>query len=240
MTNPLLIVFSGAQGCGKDTAIEYLEKFYTLERAECKETLHSATMELFNVPEDVYWDIYNNRELKKKPFDYLAITKKEAFKLGIVLESATLMSGANTRVTQNGKVALNIREAMVYTSECVMKPMFGNDVFGVRRAQKLTNGVYVDGSYGFKEEAQPAIDKLGQDNILAIRITGRSDGNIDSRTPIPDGLFDNTVDIHNGEDVSLETFQQRVLNVVEDFLGERGVFMHNHHYEGLRAKHSPF
>lgn len=207
-----LIVFSGEQGCGKDTAIDHLANSLVFERAECKETLHNATMTLFGVEEEVYWDLYLNRETKNKPLDMFAISKNKAAKLGLLLKNTALLnlSKGNSRNTSGGKAKLSIREAMIYTSECVMKPMFGDDVFGVRRAAKLTEGLYLDGSFGFQAELQPAIDKLGQDNILGVRILGRRDGEHDSREILPNGLLKNTVDIWNGEDVSLDQFLTKI------------------------------
>ncbi len=210
-----LIVFSGEQGCGKDTAIDHLLTVLPFKRAECKESLHTATMALFGVDEQTYWKIYSDRSRKSTPNTLFYITEQEAVRLREFL-GGLKYQGSTTR---KGFFPLTIREAIIYTSELVMKPMFGQDVFGLRRAQKLEKGgLYLDGSFGFVEELTPAIDKLGQENILGIRILGRSDGDIDSRVILPDGLLQNTVDIWNGEDVTLEEYLRKVRKEVVEWV----------------------
>lgn len=213
---PKLIVFSGKIKCGKDTAVEHLLKVIPNSVvAECKESLHSATMALFGVPESVYWEIYNDRSRKETPNTLFSVSLQSALELGEVLGDLTY----DGNWLKDGKFPLTIREAMIFTSECVMKPMFGESVFGERRADKLTEGyVYLDASFGFVDELQPAIDKLGQENILGIRINGRGEDIADSRTPLPDGLLENTIDIWNGDDVELQNFLEEVEENVTNFI----------------------
>lgn len=212
--SPKLIIFSGKMGCGKDTAIDFLGKTIEYVRAECKQSLHEATMALFGVHEDTYWEIYNDRSRKETPMTLFSVTPKKVEELRERLGSLTYQG-----VLIEGMFPLTIREAMILTSELVMKPMFGDDVFGKRRANMLHgNFVFLESSFGFVEELQPAIDKIGQDNILGVRIYGRGDNKADSRTMLPDGLLENTVDIWNGEDVSLEQFEIAVRNAVYKFL----------------------
>ena len=210
-----LIVFSGKIECGKDTAVEALEAHHGFKRAECKESLHNATMSLFGVSEDVYWDIYNDRKRKETPNTLFSVTVEASKKLDEEIGGLSY----NSVLPKPNKFPLTIREAMIYTSEIVMKPMFGEDVFGKRRADKLKEGgIYVDASYGFQEELTPAIEKIGQENILGIRINGRGRNSADSRKPLPDGLLDNTVDVWNGEDVSLSAFLGEVETAINQFL----------------------
>lgn len=214
LDSPKLIIFSGKMGCGKDTAIDFLGRTIEYVRAECKESLHEATMALFGVPEDTYWEIYNDRQRKETPNSLFSIKPEKAKELEEYLGELTYKSEL-----VDGMFPLTIREAMIFTSELVMKPMFGEDVFGKRRADKLRgNFVFVDGSFGFTDELHPAIDKIGQKNILGVRIYGRGDDKADSRIMLPDGLLENTVDIWNGEGVSLEQFEIAVRNAVYKFL----------------------
>lgn len=216
MENPKLIVFSGKMGCGKDTAINHLAEIIPVVRAECKESLHNTTMSLFGVPDSIYWEVYNDRRRKDTPNTLFSITNQEAKRLeeelgGLVYTGIPSWEGMHP---------LTLREAMIYTSELVMKPMFGDDVFGKRRALKLEgNHVFFDGSFGFTYELTPAIEKLGQDNILGVRVLGRDDGKADSRGILPDGLLNNTVDIWNGEDISEDMYLWRVERVVFEWLG---------------------
>lgn len=213
---PKLIVFSGKIKCGKDTAVEHLLNVIpNAEVAECKESLHEATMTLFGVSSDTYWEIYNDRSRKETPNTLFSVSLQSALELSEVLGDLTY----DGTWIEDRKFPLTIREAMILTSECVMKPMFGEAVFGERRANKLTDShVYLDGSFGFESELQPAIDKLEQENILGIRINGRGEDIADSRTPLPDGLLENTIDIWNGDDVELQDFLEEVEENVTNFI----------------------
>jgi hypothetical protein len=63
-----IILLNGAKACGKGVVVEHLRsKGYHLVSAECKETLHLLTMTMFSVPEQRYWEIYNDRSLKEVP-----------------------------------------------------------------------------------------------------------------------------------------------------------------------------
>ena len=67
--NSKIVLFSSPAGAGKTYAIKYLRgKGMKLVDRPCKEHLHKLTMMFFNVPEGRYWEIYNNRELKKNHY----------------------------------------------------------------------------------------------------------------------------------------------------------------------------
>lgn len=121
--------------------------------------------------------------------------------------------------TGNRNVKLSIREAMIFVSEVMCKEKFGLDYFGVARANSVRHAeVIVDGSTGFVEELPPLIEKLGQENILLIRVHRNGctyDG--DSRNYIPDGVIHNTIDIDNNS--SLGGYFNQVEEAVQKFLG---------------------
>ena len=61
-----------------------------------------------------------------------------------------------------------IREFMIWISESVMKPVFGNDVFGRRLASSLGDGCYICADGGFASEIEPLID--ASVNVTLIRL----------------------------------------------------------------------
>lgn len=218
-----VILFNGAKLCGKDTALEYLwEKGIPMVRRECKDHLHKLTMAFFNVKEERYWQIYNDRGLKEKPLiDFRLNLYEEEINTCINLGMFVSMFDrdmiifdelSDTSPTET-IINLSIREAMIYVSEIICKPRFGQEYFGRVRAQNLERGmINVDGSCGFVEELNPLIDAVGQENILLIRI--HRDGYTfegDSRGLIPDGVLDNTIDIYNNG-----TLQEFLDNVYEE------------------------
>lgn len=208
-----LILLNGPIGCGKTEAVKALsDRFWPVMQAYCKDHLHSLTISLFDVSTAAYWTIYNDRTLKEQPQPEFQLCLEEYNKLAKLL-------GKPVRVSPS-KVMISIREAMIYVSEIVCKPAFGEDYFGRVRANSLDldkhSGIYVDDSAGFEEEVPPAIEKLGEDNILLIRVRGRGTFDGDSRSYLPDGLCKHTVDVYNT--ASLQEFVNRVCSYVQGFV----------------------
>ena len=97
----------------------------------------------------------------------------------------------------------------------------GSGYFGVARAKAIQEGeIAVDSSTGFVEELPPLIERLGQENILLIRVHREGatfEG--DSRNYIPDGVITNTVDV-NSVYGKLTEYLEEVERHVEEFLDE--------------------
>lgn len=124
------------------------------------------------------------------------------------------------------------REALIHTSEEIIKPHFGKTFFGdasVKVIDKILENFVQDGvgqpffifsDSGFSEEAYPIIDYVGVDNVLIIRI--HRDGHTfegDSRRYLmPDDVPDSVafLDVHN--DRSLEDFEERMYTEVLQFI----------------------
>lgn len=219
--NAKIVLLNAPRLAGKGVVVEHLRsRGFDLIDAGCKETLHQLTMTLFSVPEKRYWEIYNDRSLKEVPLpefrvdlglDYLALSD-------ILGYDFPHYEDAGVRDKDFNAVNLSIREAMIYVSEVICKPRFGDNFFGVSRASKLQEGLtYVEDSCGFVEELPPLIERVGQDNILLIRI--HRDGctyDGDSRQMIPDGVITNTIDVYNNG--SLEDYFSKMQSIVGGFL----------------------
>lgn len=77
----------------------------------------------------------------------------------------------------------SIREFMIWISESVMKPVFGDDVFGKRLAQSLGDGCYICSDGGFASEIKPLIDAGVEVTLIRLHRAGYTfDG--DSRSYI--------------------------------------------------------
>lgn len=219
-----IILFNSPKNVGKSKAIEYLNsKGLSLISAECKEALHNLTMTLFGVSPERYWEIYYTRELKETPLPEFSMTlpHSEAWKLSeIVGRCPTKCDFGSHRYSE-----LTIREAMIYVSEVVIKPRWGEDWFGQERVREISRYkdiggnwlpsdiVFCDDSCAFAEELEPLIEYLGQENILLIRIHREGFTFLgDSRNYIPDGVITNTVDIANNgtEQEYFDTVYQEV------------------------------
>lgn len=211
-----IILFNGVAGCGKDEAIKHLRSLgYPLVRREAKSKLHTLVQEFFCVQPERYWEIYNDRELKEESL--------EEFRITLPIKELTLLEKILGYYLdyEDGVATLSVREAMIYISEIVMKPRFGKDYFGVARAKAIQESeIAVDSSTGFVEELPPLIKRLGQDNILLIRIHREGatfEG--DSRGYIPDGVITNTVDVSSVYG-KLDEYLEEVKAIVGKFLDD--------------------
>jgi hypothetical protein len=227
------ILFNAPKSLGKDAAIEHLRSLgCPLVRREAKGKLHTLTQEFFCIQPERYWDIYNDRELKEKPLTefHIHLDFNSHWRLEQILGYNLIPYGEDNwrgdylRLVGNKsgslcEVNLSIREAMIYLSELILKPRFGEDYFGQARVKSIIDGeIMVDSSTGFEEELPPLIDKLEQENILLIRV--HREGSTfegDSRKYIPNGVITNTVDIDSvyGD---LEGYLKEVESIVSKFL----------------------
>lgn len=93
---------------------------------------------------------------------------------------------------------LSPRQALIYLSEDIIKPILGKDYFGKAAAEDLTEGVNVFSDGGFVEEVRPIISKVGAKNVLIIRIhrAGHTFQG-DSRKYLPDGFGPLVIDVEN-------------------------------------------
>lgn len=208
-----LIVINGIIGSGKTKAAEKLIEEHGLVSRQCKDRIHELTISLFDVEEWQYWEAYLSRDLKEKPLPLFPVSHTGYNKLMGRLHP----DEPHRLLTGEGMTMLSCRQAMIYTSDIVAKPTFGDDYFGRHRIDSMSdNEIAIDDSAGFTEELYPAIKQLGQENILLIKVSGFGDMGEDSRELIPHGVIDNTVDLVN--DGSLEEWLEKVNRAVNDFL----------------------
>ncbi len=221
-----VLLFNGAKGSGKSIAIDYLiDTFYInhhIVYRECKDQVHKLTPLLFNVNENDYWFWYSTREHKEVP--------KKEFKVYLSVEEANkfkeIIKGDIFRVNNN-EYHLSVRQAMIYVSEVICKPSFGDEYFGQLRADSITRAdqVVVDSSCGFIEELYPLKEKFKDrlKDVTVIRVH-REGCNFsgDSRKYLLDSQIESLgfqcVDIYN--DSSEEEFLNKVkavyLGIIEN------------------------
>lgn len=120
------------------------------------------------------------------------------------------------------------RQAYIFTSEGIIKPNFGQDFFGKlmlrtlwRRYQAGYRLIAITDS-GFAPEAVPAIEAVGQENCLLLRIRGEDRGKTfagDSRSYID--LSDHgvaTIEVANNVEGCQAKFESAVLKVVRGWM----------------------
>lgn len=132
---------------------------------------------IFNGPpgsgKDEAASFFKARGFKHLSFKY-ALFKETISFFGV--DEEWFMRGYNDRSIKERPEELlegmSRREAMIYVSEEITKPAFGNDIFGVSVASEIEDGMnYVISDGGFVEELTPIINRVGADNIVLVQLT---------------------------------------------------------------------
>lgn len=193
----LVVLLNGPVFSGKDYIAEALIAALGGVKQEFKETLYEATAKAFGV--DLVWfkEQAKGRLTKEQAMPELWMHREEAVKLYEYL---------GKELSSDAEVFLaSPREALIYTSEIMYKPLHGQDYFGIKASEKMQKGYNYVSDSGFKEEAQVQVDKFGKDNVLLVRIhrDGCAFSSDDSRGYIDlseEGVL--TLDLDNNKDIS--------------------------------------
>ena len=210
-TDTKMVLLNGPAGCGKGIVVNALEGI--VEVSSCKDHLIELTAKFFNLSMEVFNHYYLNRDLKETPQEVFAVKFREYLEIKSYLAKPT----SEEDLAINGLFKLSAREALIYVSEVVCKPAFGDRYFGKVRASRLeSDRNYIDDSCGFVEEIYPLFDVLDQDAILLIRVKGRGDYSGDSRSYIPNGVVKNTIDVENIS--TEEEYVNTMVKIITEFL----------------------
>lgn len=174
MSNIKILLLNGPPGSGKDTLADLLVlKNSKTYKRRFKDSLMSIAAPLYSMSVDELEKINNSREMKEIELD---------------------------EFSRKGK-KYSCRQALIHTSEVVVKPNFGKDYFGVMSARSIKEeGFYPFSDSGFWDEVEPLISKFGRENILICRLerAGHNFGG-DSRDylPVNDFLIQNNGSIES-------------------------------------------
>lgn len=138
-----VVLLNGPPRCGKDTAALGLANSL---RGICTPILHKFAEPLAAAVRGMFG-------ITQSRWDYLYTTAKE--------------------VPTGELLGMSPREAMIWVSEDVMKPKFGDEVFGTLAAEKISKmnrGVVVISDCGFDAEILPVADVVGWGSILILSI----------------------------------------------------------------------
>lgn len=201
---------------GKDTLCELLEKKidgdrFTVVHMEFKELLFDVAIRASGLSRKVWFSLYE-REYKERPCPYLLVNGEQ----------------------------VSPRNWMIHCSENIMKPTFGEDVFGqafVSKLKELHNNsqpgkevVVVVSDGGFIEESIPVVEFVNPANYFLVRIHRRKpdgteyDFTGDSRRYLygqefPAGLIPHAADILN-EEGQAEKTAEKICDFVSEIYGE--------------------
>ena len=213
-----LVLFNGPAECGKNSVIDALSYDMTLTHRRCKDHLFVLVRSLFCLSQNRFNQLYFDRVMKEKPVPEFRLSWYEFENLHKIIPEVKY------ELQRDGYVFISIRSALIYTSEVICKPAFGQDYFGVARAKSLAidlelsdDWTWVDDSCGFDDEIIPSLELLGQENVMLLRIHGRGQFDAtDSRKYISDGVVNNTIDVYN--DGLENDYIALVTKIMVDFL----------------------
>ena len=213
-----VILFNSPKGSGKSELSRELSAYIWTE-GECTQTLRfkdklfELTKVMFNINNDKFFDIYEDRIKKETPRAEFVVTYSAFINLSTLID----IHIEESRWIEEGKVMLSCREAMIYVSEILIKPSFGEMYFG----ESLVKGIdsradfVIDDSTGFLEELIPVVEAVGVENILIVKVKrdGHTEWGADSRGWVSyEGVAEVEVD-NNG------TIEQGCINTTDAVVG---------------------
>lgn len=198
-----IILLNGPPGCGKDTAAKIINK-----------KLHGFSYQYkMSLP---LKEACHNLLGLQGTLEELEPLKDLAIKF-LIKKDSNHWSLYNL---VNDKGEMTLRQFYIYISENVMKPLFGDDIFGrlaVENLKQCHHDVVTISDSGFAPEAKPIIDYFGKENICLSKLyrTGK-DFSGDSRGYI-DLPVDKILDINNNS--SVDDFEKDLWNkITKNFL----------------------
>lgn len=154
-----ILILNGPPSCGKDTLADALVEAFGWQKVEFKAALRVDTASVFDVT------IESLRKLEKN---------KET--------PTPLLRHPETNEP------MSLRQALIYTSEQVIKPKFGKEHYGLRMLDSLRlsdKDIFVCSDGGFPHEVLPLCDAGVRVRIMRIDRPGYTFAN-DSRNYIPE------------------------------------------------------
>lgn len=157
------LIYNAPPNAGKDTMAEITSAITGADHLEFKAHLYHCTATIFNIPVEEFVRVASDRDLKGVPDKRLQLSYS-GYKLLCEITGAI-----PARLTS--MVCLTPREALICTSELIIKPHMGDQYFGKMAAQSIPEygGVFSDG--GFDAELIPTVQKLGRENVFVVQFT---------------------------------------------------------------------
>lgn len=199
VTKPTAIIFNGPPGSGKDYIVKSL--------IECNSNAVSFHREfkarLYTLTMGIYGVWYD---------DFFDIYNNREQK----------------ELPQDIFEGLSIRQAMIKVSEEVIKPVFGNDYFGIAAAKSMLPGINAFSDGGFIEEMQPIYDYT-DGNMIIIRI--HADGynfNSDSRNYMTEFKDVPIIDVNNDK---TSKFIDDCTSIIDQYIVKQYVTDNSYYYK---------
>ena len=161
VSNKTVVIFNAPIGAGKDVSADYMHSYFQSgQRLSFKEALYEDTAKYFDIDVNDLIAYHSDRKLKEQASELFPKHKKHSLKqyffallfvIGALLNNKFLMSLGY----------YSSRQALIFVSEDIMKPKYGQDYYGRKFLEKVEHSserysFASDG--GFKNEVLPLLD----------------------------------------------------------------------------------
>ena len=171
---------------GKDTSANHMVELINSQEGNLvahkrnfKDKLIEATATMLNISVEEFLEYYDT-ETKEVPKSY----KEGSLDFVQQLHTHKHEWWKDVPMYYIGLKGFSKRQALIYCSETLFKPLLGKEVFGQMFVESLPEeGITFSGDGGFPDEAIPVIRELGKENVLIVRITRDIESDVvDSRS----------------------------------------------------------
>ncbi|CAL9979449.1 deoxynucleoside monophosphate kinase [Vibrio phage F99] len=169
-----IIMNANTVRAGKDTSANHMVELINSQEGNLgahkrnfKDKLMEATATMLNIPVEEFLEYYDT-EAKEVPYVY----SKDRLCIVAQLHAHKYEWWKDVPMYNIGGKLFSKRQALIYCSETLFKPLLGKEVFGQMFVESLPEeGITFSGDGGFPDEAMPVIRELGKENVLIVRIT---------------------------------------------------------------------
>ena len=198
------IILNAPPNAGKDTIAEALCSYTGAMHMEMKDHLYTVTASLFNMPLVKLNGMCTDRDRKDRQTQLLILPINKYNQLCRITGSKPVRG-----VSPKSCHAISPREALIYTSELVVKPAFGSDYFGkiANDNIQVCGAVFSDG--GFDDELPPIL--IGQKDVYIVKFSregcnweGDSRSWLTTQAGVPELVTTNNGTVRNLVDEILE------------------------------------
>ena len=202
----IIILLNAPAGAGKDAIGSRLSVLTGAPTRAFKEHLYQCTSTVFNLPVELVRGLAGDRKTKEEPYKGFSIPTHRW---------RALMSDLGKSTVGREPKILTPREALIYTSEYIIKPTMGKDYFGriFTNTLDLNRGVIFTDS-GFEDEVTPLIESYGKKKVFIVQFDREGcsfQGDSRNYLYVPEGV----PNIWLKNDDTIDSFCNKVLEFVE-------------------------
>ena len=162
ISDKTVVIFNSPPNSGKDISTQYMKDYFcTGEVIAFKDELYKDTANYFNIEIEALIEYHSDRSLKEKPSLLFAKYQRESLKQ-YFFSLLYVIGALNNDCYLMSLGYYSSREALIFVSESVVKPVKGKDYYGKKLVEKIEDSserFYFVSDSGYFEEASSVADK---------------------------------------------------------------------------------